>query len=58
MTRLIQFKMPSCGQCPQQADILQEIVADRADVTFEKIDATERRPRSSLLASATRTTSG
>ena len=41
MTELIQFSTPSCGQCPQQADILQEVASDRSDVEFEKIDATE-----------------
>lgn len=42
MTRLLQFSTPSCGQCPQQAEILDELAAGRPDVTFEKIDATER----------------
>lgn len=41
MTKLIQFSTPSCGQCPHQADILQELASDRSDVEFEKIDATE-----------------
>lgn len=41
MTRLIQFSTPSCGQCPQQAEILQAVAADHAEVAFEKIDATE-----------------
>ena len=41
MTQLIQFSTPSCGQCPQQAEILQSLAAGRSDVEFEKIDATE-----------------
>lgn len=41
MTRLIQFSTPSCGQCPQQKEILQAVAADRPDVAFETIDATE-----------------
>ena len=41
MTKLIQFSTPSCGQCPQQEEILQELAVDRTDVEFEKINATE-----------------
>lgn len=41
MTQLIQFSTPSCGQCPQQAEILQSLAADRPDVEFEKLNATE-----------------
>ena len=41
MTQLIQFSTPSCGQCPQQAEILQSLATERSDVTFEKVDATE-----------------
>lgn len=41
MTKLLQFSTPSCGQCPQQAEILQQVASDRANVEFEKIDATE-----------------
>lgn len=41
MTKLIQFSTPSCGQCPQQAAILEELTSDRSDVEFEKFDATE-----------------
>lgn len=41
MTKLIQFSTPSCGQCPQQAEILQELVTGRSGVEFEKVDATE-----------------
>ncbi|UPV73901.1 thioredoxin family protein [Halorussus limi] len=41
MTEILQFSTPSCGQCPQQAEILQSLAADRPDVQFEKIDATE-----------------
>lgn len=41
MTTILQFSTPSCGQCPQQAEILQSLAADRPEVQFEKIDATE-----------------
>lgn len=41
MTQIIQFSTPSCGQCPQQAEILESLAADRTDVDFEKMDATE-----------------
>lgn len=41
MTRLIQFSTPSCGQCPQQAEILESLAVERSDVEFEKFDATE-----------------
>lgn len=41
MTQLIQFSTPSCGQCPQQEEILRTLATDRSDVEFEKIDATE-----------------
>lgn len=41
MTRLIQFSTPSCGQCPQQKAILQQVAADRPDIDFKTIDATE-----------------
>lgn len=41
MTRIIQFSTPSCGQCPRQAEILEDLVEDRSSVDFEKIDATE-----------------
>lgn len=40
MTRLIQFSTPSCGQCPQQAEILQSLADNRSDVEFQKLDAT------------------
>lgn len=42
MTKLIQFSTPSCGQCPQQAAILQELAANKDHLGFEKIDATEQ----------------
>lgn len=41
MTQIIQFSTPSCGHCPQQAEILESLAADRPDVEFEKLDATE-----------------
>lgn len=41
MTQIIQFSTPSCGQCPQQAEILESLAADRSDIDFEKVDATE-----------------
>ena len=41
MTRLIQFSTPSCGQCPQQKEILHDVAAARPDVEFETIDATK-----------------
>ena len=41
MARLIQFSTPSCGQCPQQEEILRSLASERTDVEFEKIDATE-----------------
>lgn len=41
MTQLIQFSTPSCGQCPQQAEILQSLAGERSDIEFKKIDATE-----------------
>lgn len=41
MTQIIQFSTPSCGQCPQQAEILESLVANRPHIEFEKIDATE-----------------
>lgn len=40
MTEILQFSTPSCGQCPQQAEILESLTTDRPDVQFEKIDAT------------------
>lgn len=41
MAQLIQFSTPSCGQCPQQEEILRSFAADHQDIEFEKIDATE-----------------
>ena len=41
MTQLIQFSTPMCGQCPQQAEILQSLAASRSDVEFQKLDATK-----------------
>lgn len=41
MPELLQFSTPSCGQCPQQAEILQSLATERSDVEFEKLDATE-----------------
>lgn len=41
MPELLQFSTPSCGQCPQQAEILQSLAAKRSDVEFETVDATE-----------------
>ena len=40
MVHLIQFSTPSCGQCPQQEEILHEFARERDDVQFEKVDAT------------------
>lgn len=41
MTQLIQFSTSSCSQCPRQAEILKSLAAERPDVEFEKLDATE-----------------
>lgn len=40
MTQLIQFSTPSCGQCPQQKEILESFAATHSDIEFETIDAT------------------
>jgi|AntRauMinimDraft_4_1070384.scaffolds.fasta_scaffold05899_2 thioredoxin 1 len=41
MTQITQFSTSSCGQCPQQAEILESLATDRSDIDFEKMDATE-----------------
>lgn len=41
MPEILQFSTPSCGQCPQQAEILRSFAADQPDIEFEKLDATE-----------------
>ncbi|MFC4551295.1 MULTISPECIES: thioredoxin family protein [Halorussus] len=40
MAQLIQFSTPSCGQCPQQEEILRAFASERTDVEFQKVDAT------------------
>lgn len=40
MPRLLQFSTPTCGQCPEQEAINEELAAAR-DVAFEKVDATQ-----------------
>lgn len=36
-----EFYTPTCGQCPQQERILEEVTETRDDVTLQTIDATE-----------------
>lgn len=44
MPRILQFSTPTCGQCPEQESINEELASAR-DVPFEKVDATEELDR-------------
>lgn len=42
MTTIKEFYTPMCGQCPQQEEILEDVVADHDNVDLETVDATDQ----------------